>query len=139
MPVLGKEGVQNRSGSDESQPEFTNSQKSVSQKKIKIFTYGCINKLIESEMERTRNDSRRWNGMECIKSLQRGLKGLREIFESKFRRRGSHENEVCKDENISSSLYVGKLAEHVNEKFCKLQIKIQNEEMMLGLKEMDSW
>ena len=64
---------------------------------------------------------------------------LSEIFESEFRRRGSHKNEVCKDESIPSSLYVGKLAEHVNEKFCKPQIKMQNEEMMLGLKKMDSW
>ena len=107
--------------------------------RIKRFAYGCIDKLIESEMERTRNNSRRWNGMEwCIKSLQRDLNRLREIFESKFRRRGSHENKVCKDESIPSSLYVGKLAEHVNEKFCKPQIKTQDEEIMLGLKKMDS-
>ena len=65
-------------------------------------------------MEGTRSDSRRWNGTECIKSLQIGPNGLREIFESEFRRRRSHDGKVCKDESISSSLYVGKLAEHVN-------------------------
>ena len=64
-------------------------------------------------MERTRSNSRRWDGAECIKSLQRGPNRLREIFKSKFRRR-SHENEICEDKSISSSLYVGKLAEHVN-------------------------
>ena len=105
---------------------------------IKRFTHGCINKLIESETERTRNDSREWNSVECIKRLQRGLNRLREIFESKFRRRGSHKNEVCIDKSTPSSLYVGRLAEHVDEKFCKSQIKMQNEGMMLGLKEMDS-
>ena len=77
--------------------------------------------------------------MEFVKSLQRGPNGLREIFESEFRRRRSHENEICEDESIPSSSYVGKLAEHVNEKFFKLQIEMQNKEMMLGLKEMDSW
>ena len=77
--------------------------------------------------------------MECIKHLQRGLNRLREIFESKFRRRGSHKNEVCKDKSTPSSFYVGKLAEHVNKKFCESQIKMQNKEIMLGLKEMDSW
>ena len=71
--------------------------------------------------------------------MQRGLNRLREIFESEFRRRGSHKNEVCIDESTPFSLYVGKLAEHVNEKFCKSQIEMQNKGMMLGLKEMDSW
>ena len=46
--------------------------------------------------------------MLCIKSLQGGLNRLREIFESEFRRRISHDCEACKDESISSDLYVGK-------------------------------
>ena len=49
----------------------------------------------------------------------RGPNRLRKVFQSEFRRRGSHKNEVCIDESTPSSLYVDRLAEHVNNKFCK--------------------
>ena len=80
-------------------------------KKVKKITYSCIYELIESKTEGTRNNSRRWNGMECVKSFQRGPNRLGEIFESK--------EEVMIMRSVKTRAFLliymlAKIAEHVN-------------------------